>query len=141
MVFPFGVSLSDFIAGIKIFKDAIEALSETRGARADFAEFSRSLGSLERTLQALGKIKPRTPTHRLALEQNLDACKLCVATFLQDIEQFRVLDSRYATKAKTMMMFREIKWTVCKKEDVKKFRSDIEMHVGAMEMLLLTFQM
>jgi hypothetical protein len=140
MVFPFGVSVSDFIAGVKLFKDAIDSLSDTRGARADFAELSRSLTSLERALKALGEVRLDTDQHMQALKQNLDACKLCLETFLVDIAKFRELDVQHVTKARLGMMFRQIRWALCKRDDVKKFRSEIETHIGALEMLLITFQ-
>ena len=141
MVFPFGVSVSDFIAGIKLFKNAIDSLSNTRGARADFSELARSLSSLERVLKALGKVKLDTDLRTQALRQNLDACKLCLATFLVDIAKFRKLDAQYVTKARLTMMFRQIQWALCKKDDVRKFRSEIGTHIGTLEMLLATFQM
>ena len=141
MVFPFGVSVSDFIAGVKLFKNVIDSLSETHGARADFTELARSLASLERALKALSKIKLDTAQHTQALKQNLNACKLCLAKFLVDIARFRKLDAQYATKARFVMMLRQIQWALCKRKDVRKFQSEIEAHIGALEMLLITFQM
>jgi hypothetical protein len=52
MVFPFGVSIGDFIVGIKLFEDAIESLSDTRGGRADFVELRNTLDSLDIALDA-----------------------------------------------------------------------------------------
>lgn len=141
MVFPFGVSVSDFIAGIKLFKDAIDSFSNTRGARADFAELSRSLSSLATALTALGAVSLDTDQHRQALKQNLDACKLRISAFLVDIVQFRNLDAPYAGKARLAMAFRQVQWALCKNDDVKKFRLEIETHIGALELLLITFQM
>lgn len=141
MVFPFGVSVSDFIAGVTLFKNVIDSLSETRGARADFAELARSLASLERALKALSKINLDTAQHIQALKQNLDACKLCLTTFLVDMAKFRKLDAQYVTTARFGIILRQIQWALCKKEDVRKFRSEIETHIGALEMLLITFQM
>ena len=140
MVFPFGVSVSDFIAGIKLFKDAIGALSDTRGARADYAELSRSLVSLERSLQALDNVGLDTVQHVQALKETVDACKLCLASFLTDIAKFRQLNVQHVSKARLMARFRQVQWSLCKKEDVRKFRSDVDTHIGALNMLLITFQ-
>lgn len=123
MVFPLGVSISDFIEGIKLFKNAIDSLSKSRGARADFAELSRSLSSLERALTALSNAKLETDQLRQALDQNLDACKLCLARFLEDIAKFQRLEAEAqdVTRARPVMVFRQIQWALCKKDDVMKF--------------------
>ena len=140
MVFPFGVSVGDFISGIKLFKDAIDALSKTHGARADYAELSRSLGSLQKALETVGKVKLDTPQHTQALNQILNDCKACLSNFLINIAKFRSLDARYATKARLVVMFRQVQWALCKRDDVRGFRLEVETHVAALEMLLIAFQ-
>lgn len=141
MVFPFGVSVGDFIVGVKLFKDAVNSFSETRGARADFDELSRSLSSLERAFEALGKVKLETDQHRQAIEQNLNACKICLSAFLVDIAKFQKLDATNVTRSRLGGAFRQVQWALCTKDDVQKFRLEIETHIGALAMLLITFQM
>ena len=140
MVFPFGVSVSDFISGVKIFKNAIESLSDTHGARADFAELCRSLDSLDRALRSVSAIKLDTEAHRQALKKTLHNCKTFIASFLVEVAKFQVIKDQYATKARLITNFRKIQWAICKKVDVKKFRLGLETHIGALDMLLLTFQ-
>lgn len=140
MVFPFGVSVSDFISGLKLFKDALDALSKTHSARADYAELSRSLSSLRLALETVGKVKLDTPQHIQALDQTLRACKLCLSNFLVEIAKFRTLDAQYATKARLVMLFRQVQWGICRKDDVRKFRAEVETHVAALEMLMIAFQ-
>jgi hypothetical protein len=79
MVFPFGVSVSDFLSGIKLIKTSIEACSDTRGAPADYAELSRPLGSLERALSAASAVVSDTDARRDALKQTIDDCEKCIA--------------------------------------------------------------
>jgi hypothetical protein len=140
MVFPFGVSVSDFVAGIKLLKESIEALCDAKGARADYAELSRSLSSLERALTVASAVVLDTDNRRNALRKTLENCKQCITSFLVDIEKFNLLLDQNASKRRIAAGIRKIQWAVCKKEDVMKFRSQIEMHVGALDMLLLTFQ-
>jgi hypothetical protein len=138
MVFPFGVSVSDFISGIKIFKDAVEALSDTRGARADYAELFRSLDSLDRTFNAISHFN--TAAHYEAIAPVCEGCKTCVTNFLVDVAKFNSLGNRKAGKQTLAARFRQVQWALCKKEDVRKFREQLETHLSALEMLLLTFQ-
>jgi hypothetical protein len=138
MVFPFGVSVSDFISGIKIFKDAVEALSDTHGARANYAELFRSLDSLDKTFSAISCFN--TAAHHEAITPIFEGCKLCVTNFLVDVAKFKSLGGRKAGKQTLAARFRQVQWALCKKEDVRKFREQLETHLSALEMLLLTFQ-
>ncbi|KAF2678413.1 hypothetical protein K458DRAFT_394952 [Lentithecium fluviatile CBS 122367] len=140
MVFPFGVSISDFVTGVKLVKDAIDSLSDTRGARADYAELSRSMGSLERALTAASAAVLDTDARRDALQKTVKDCQDCIASFLNDIAKFNALLNPKASTLGMSARLRKIQWALCKKEDVMKFRSRVEMHVGALDMLLLTFQ-
>lgn len=141
MAFPFGVSVSDFIAGIKLVKGAIEATSDTRGARSDFAELSRSLTSLDRSLNSILAIELDTDGRREALRTTVADCRECFIAFLVDTAKFRYLKDEYATKGRLLTNLRRIQWALCKKEEVRKFRAELQTHIGAVEMLLLAFQM
>ncbi|KAH8728151.1 hypothetical protein GQ44DRAFT_769669 [Phaeosphaeriaceae sp. PMI808] len=66
MVVPFGVSVGDFIAGIRLFKGAIESFSNTRGARADYIELRKCLGALETSLNSANQFT--TPLHQATIK-------------------------------------------------------------------------
>jgi len=140
MVFPFGVSISDFIEGIRLFKDAIKALSDTQGARPDYEELERSLTSLDNALKAASALVLDNPLRQQALQYNLDNCRTCVTNFLVKIASFKSLGTGKSAQGNVLSAFRKIKWAICKKEDVGRFRSEIDVHVGNMNMLLLSFQ-
>lgn len=140
MASPFGVSFPDFIEGIKLFKDAIEALCDGRKARADYIDLSGSLASLDQALGAASAVALDTDARREALKSIIGPCQRCVQNFLVDIAKFELLKNQKASRRDFVAGFQRVKWAVCKKNDVLKFRSQIEMHVGALEMLLLTFQ-
>jgi hypothetical protein len=99
---PFGFSVSDFLAGIKLLKTSIESFSETRGARADYAELSKSVSSLQRALTAASAVDLETDTQRDALKLNVDGCRDCVNTFLIDIAKFHVL-TRKRQKGRSLL--------------------------------------
>lgn len=150
MVFPFGISISDFLAGVKLIKVSIEACSGMCGARADYAELARSTGSLEQVLSEASKAVLDTQPRRDALKQAIDNCQTCITDFLASIEQFNRftrslrdsygLISRKAITSKFAEGLRMMQWTVCKNEDVMAFRAKVEMHINALNMLLLSSQ-
>lgn len=141
MVFPFGVSLSDFVLLIKLVIDTIQGASDIRRARSDFTKLLQSLTSLNGALSFMLALRLDTEARREALESTVANCRTCVEDFLVDVAKFRVLKCEYATKARMIMNLRKIQWALCKKEDVRKFHAELEIHIGALEMLLLTFQM
>jgi hypothetical protein len=124
------------ISGVKLVKDAIEATSDTRGARADFVELSRSLASLDRALNSVSALKLDVE----GLNETVDNCRKCFLKFLVDIAKFRILNEEYATKGRVCTNIRKIQWALCKKEDVRKFRAEVDAHIKSLEMMLLTYQ-
>lgn len=139
MVFPFGVSISDFIAGIKLFKDAIGSLSDTRGASVEFNQLRQSLESLDKAFQMIPKFN--TATHDEALSPAIEGTRRCVTNFLVGVAKFDILNDKSVSNRKLKRSFRQIQWAVCKREDVKKFRIELETHISSIEMHLLSFQM
>jgi hypothetical protein len=121
MVFLFGVSVSKFIAGIKLMKNAIEATSDTRGARSDFAELSRSLTSLDRSLNSILAIELDTEGRREALKTTVGECRKCFMAFLVDIAKFRLLKEEYATKGRLIINLRKISMGVVEERRREKF--------------------
>lgn len=69
MVVPFGVSVGEFIAGLTLLKASIEALSDARGARADYVALRCTLDALSTALD--GASKSDTAVHRTAVENIL----------------------------------------------------------------------
>ncbi|CAO2652624.1 Nn.00g009070.m01.CDS01 [Neocucurbitaria sp. VM-36] len=116
MVIPFGVSVGDFIAGLKLFKNVIESLSDVRGARADYIELTQTLSALDTALDAAKQFD--TVIHQAAIEIVLRECHS------EEAEDW--------TEESTM--------GIMQKEDVLRFKGHLETHLGALQLLLLTFQ-
>jgi len=138
MVFPFGVSVGDFIAGIKLFKDAIKSLSDAHGARADYVELQSTLKSLDMALNATCQFD--SALHQVAVDAVVRDCKKCIAVFLVDVAKFELLRDKTVTTGTLINGLRKIQWSLCKKEEVQKFKRSLESHVSALQLLLLTFQ-
>ena len=149
MVFPFGVSISDFIEGIKVLKKSIKSLSETQSARADYGDLLCALRSLKHALRSIESVPLDLPTqqaHREAVKKTVERCRICVEDFLLGITKFEILGAISNTQNKFSKLalkecLRKVQWSLCKKEEIAKFKSEVQMHVDAVQMLLLTFQM
>jgi hypothetical protein len=139
MVFPFGVSVGDFIAGLKLFKNAIDSLSDAHGARANYIELQKTFTSLGVALNAT--IQFDSALHRAAVEAVIHDCKKCITDFLTDVAKFDVLKNASLGKKKLKIGLRKVQWSLCKKEEVQRFKGHLDSHVGALQLLLLIFQM
>jgi hypothetical protein len=140
MTFHFGVSVSDFIAKIKLIVAAIEAHSNTHGARRDYAEVTESLNSVARAVKTVSDLQLDTDAHKEGLIRTIEPCQRCIENFLTNTAKFKILGEGNRSQERWKTSLRKIQWAICKKEDVRKFRAEIETHVRALEMLLITFQ-
>ena len=137
----FGFSMSDLFAALKIIKDSIEAVNDKKGAVADYAVLTSEIGSLWDGLESVEELQSGphlTDKQTAALKRAVDACYDSVETFLRLISDYRphlgTNSSGFASN------YRKIKWALCKKDDVARFRGQLGRHISAINMLLITFQ-
>ena len=76
MVFPFGVSVGDFISVVKLISEAISTFSDTKRARTDFTQLAATLKSLLNAIEAIAKLS--TSTDDAAVIIALNSCKGCI---------------------------------------------------------------
>jgi hypothetical protein len=137
MVVPFGISVGDFIAGIRLLKGAIDSFSSTRGARADYIELRKCLGALETVLNAANHFT--TPLHQAAIQPIVTDCKACVANFLIKVAKFDLLKETSTTSNKLRSSLRKVQWSLCEKEKVLEFKHHMNSHISALQLHLLVF--
>ena len=141
MAVGFGFSMSDLFAALKIIKDSIEAVNDKKGAVADYAVLTSEIGSLWDGLETVEEIQSDpdlSEKQTAALKRAVDACYDSVENFLALISGYQphlgTNSSGFASN------YRKIKWALCKKDDVAKFRGQLGRHISAINMLLITFQ-
>lgn len=89
MVVPFGVSVGDFIAGIKLVHDLADALKESCSSSSDFRDLVRELHSLERALISVkNAIDPNKPEFLPYDIANVDALKQVVLQIRRTVDEF-----------------------------------------------------
>ncbi|KAF2827955.1 hypothetical protein CC86DRAFT_404988 [Ophiobolus disseminans] len=132
MAVPFGFSVGDFIAGIKLLKRGFHALSDARGAKADYLELRKTLDTLDEALDAATRLT--TPENRAAVEAEVVGCKRCIKTFLSDFSKFELLRSGPANANKLTFALRKLQWSLCKNEDVQRFKEHLETHTTSLQL-------
>ena len=141
MATGFGFSVGDLLAGIRVFKDSIEAFSDTKGASADFASLVNEISTLQDGLEAIEELQLEqnfSSKQATALERSLSACQKSIDEFLGSIAKYQP-HLRSQTSG-WRSSYRKVQWALCKKEDVANFRANVARHSSALNMLLVTFQ-
>ena len=137
----FGFSMSDLFAALKIIKDSCEAVDDKKGAAADYASLTSEIGGLWDGLEAVEEIVSDSDLSEkqiAAIRRTVDASYDSVESFLESISDYQ---PHLGTNSSSFRSnYRKIKWALCKKDDVTKFRAQLGRHISAINMLLITFQ-
>lgn len=141
MAVGFGFSMSDLFAALRIIKDSLEALNDKKGAVADYASLTSEIGNLLDGLESVEELQsdPDLSEKQIAaIKRAVDASYDSVESFLKSISDYqpylRTSSSSFTSN------YRKIKWALCKKDDVTKFRAQLGRHIASINMLLITFQ-
>ena len=146
----FGFSLGDFIAGIGLLIDIFQSLNCTSGAPADYRELCRELVNLKNGLQGICSLPPDTsqaPQASVvssAIDSAVNDCLFCVDGFMQKNKKYSELGSTPVNRwssAGFKTSWRMVGWATWKKTEVAKFKSEVQHHVAAIQMLLTELQM
>lgn len=133
--------MSDLFAALKIIKDSVEAINDKKGAAADYANLASEIGSLWDGLEAVEEIQLDSDLSEkqiAAIKRAVDACYDSLESFLASISDYQ---PHLATNSSGFASnYRKIKWALCKKDDVAKFRAQLGRHISSINMLLITFQ-
>ena len=137
----FGFSVGDLVTSLKIIKDSIEAVKDTKGASADYAALIAEITSLQdafRAIEDTQMLQRGTEKQQVAIVRAIGACQNCIEEFLVSISKYQSHLNPHARSLTST--YRKIKWALCKKEDVALFRTKLERHTSSINMLLITFQ-
>jgi hypothetical protein len=75
----------------------------------------------------------------IALRQAAAQCQRTIDSFLKRIEKYQpgLSDDREGVRGKWM----RVRWAVCKREDVVRFKADLVGHTESIQVLLMAIQM
>ena len=143
MLPPFGFSVGDFIAGINLIRQLINALEDSAGSTSEYRELIKELYSLERALIEVKhlELSKSQCNQQIALRQAASQCQETIDGFLQTIRKYQPALSNGTSKSSFQDGLRKIQWALCKKDDVQKFRAKVSGHTAAINIILMTIQL
>jgi hypothetical protein len=141
----FGFSVGDFLAALNLVGTIIDALREASESGAAYRELLTELFALETALLHVKRLDlddgQRTENMKIALRQTAAQCQRTIDQFWNKIQKYQPHLRNGGTGSRIKDSWVKIKWAVCKKEDIERFKADLRGHTGAIEVLLLAVQM
>ena len=140
----FGFSVGDFLAALELVSTVIDALRDSGQAGDEYRELLRQLYSLETSLIQVKRLEVDDSQHAelMALRQAAAQCQFTINAFWDKIEVYQRNLGPFASRtSKLRDRWMRVRWAVCKKGDVAKFKADLAGHTESMQLLLSTLQM
>lgn len=139
----FGFSTGDFIAALELVATVINALRDTGGSSSEFQELLSQLYTLQTALLAVQSVELDDVQHAelAALRQAAAQCQRTIDAFWEKIQSYAPSLKTGGSGSRAKDAWKKIKWAVCRKEDVLRFKADLVGHTESIEMLLTTVQM
>ena len=143
MPITFG-SVGDIISLSLLIKDLVRSLDKSRGSSAEYQAVVRELWTLDHALlevEVLVRSSQQTvPLNALSatVNQCAEHCRKCITTFYEHMKKFE----RGLKSGGSGSFLRDtavkVRWQVSEKEDLAKFRAEINTHCLSINMLLTT---
>lgn len=140
----FGFSAGDFIAALKLVSTVLSALQNASSANIEYQELIRELYMLETALLRVKKLELEDTQNaeKIVLQQAASQCQRTIDEFWQKVQKYQPhLSQNCDGGSRVKDGWMRIKWAVCKKEDLARFKVDLRGHTSSIEMLLSIVQM
>lgn len=141
MAVGFGFSMGDLVTGLQVIKDSIAAVKDGKGASAHYAGLLTEIECLQDALEGIEELRldlNGSAKQRGAIDRAVAACRKCIDDFIASIAKYQ--PHLQQNTSGWVSNYRKIKWAVCRKDDVKELRAQLERHASTIHMLLITFQ-
>jgi hypothetical protein len=143
MPVSFGFSAGDFIAAIELVATVIDALRESGDAGSEYREIVRQLYSLETALLRVKRLEvdEAQNSELVSLQQAAAQCQGTIDNFWKKVQKYQPHLRAGGSSLKLKDGWMKIKWALCKKEDVARFKADLVGHTESIQLLLTAMQM
>jgi hypothetical protein len=149
MPVPFGFSVGDCISVCLLIKDTIKALDSVHGAKAEYEAVIRELWALDRALLEVLSLQETighgnsstTELHALfvTVPRAVQLCEGSIKSFLCTIKGYEgSLDCGNGNGSLWRGVRGKISWALLRKDDLNKFRAEVNAHSSTINMLLIT---
>ncbi|PQE17488.1 vegetative cell wall protein [Rutstroemia sp. NJR-2017a WRK4] len=138
----FGFSAGDFIAAIELVATVIDALRESGGASSEYREIVRQLYSLETALLQVKRLEvdPAQHAELVSLQQAAAQCQRTIDDFWKKVQKYQPHLRARGSNSRLKDGWMKIKWTLCRNEDLEKFKADLTGHTASIQVLLMAMQ-
>jgi hypothetical protein len=143
-----GWSVRDIFAGIGVLIHVFEALDNSKGAKASYAELIRELASFQSALDGiersgLSTVQASLPSStQTVVEEVVQRCQCCIDIFVSRIGKFKAVDMNQSGSKWYLEIFkknvRAVEWAMCKKGEIDEFRKAVLSHTAAILSLQIT---
>jgi hypothetical protein len=139
----FGFSVGDFITAIELVGTVIDALRSSSTASLEYRELISQLLSLETALIQVKRLEFEESQYAEVrpLRQAAAECLRTIDGFLKKIEKYQPSLSGNSEGHRVRDAWMKVKWAVCRKEDVARFKADLVGHTESIQLLLMAVQM
>lgn len=143
MPVPFGISVGDFVAGLSLITNALKKIQDEHGAKANYQSLIREVANLQAGFIAIEDFVIGTTNSKrhAAIQQAVAEGRDCIEDFLLCISKYQPSLDVEGTTSGWKAKLCQIRWGICKKEGVAKFRTDLQQRSWAVNMLLVTLQL
>jgi hypothetical protein len=143
MSITFG-SVGDIISICLIVKDLVTMLDESRGSASEYREAIRELWMLDKVLLEVDLLS-RTCDQTAELNALFVTARSIAQSARQAVEKFRERIKKYDDSLgpgsdgnMVRGISRKVQWRLGHKDDLDKFRAEINAHCSSLNMLLIT---
>jgi hypothetical protein len=143
MAVAFGFSCGDFIAAVELVTMVVNSLGQSSDASEEYRELVRQLYSLEIALLQVKGLLLDDSQHKelVALRQAASQCQQTIDGFWKKIQKYQPHLRTEGSDSRVKDGWMKIKWAICKKDDVAKFKADLVGHTESIQLLLATVQL
>lgn len=152
MAVPFGFSFGDFVAGVGLVRDIIDALQTSSTSTTRYQGLISELFALERALLEVKKLRfddERLPQDsRLAVEALISGlqrtaieCQGTIDKLLAKVKKYEGHLSSNGSGSKWKDALRKVQWALLTDKDLEESRAEIRGHSSSINMLLMIVQL
>jgi hypothetical protein len=143
----FGFSAGDFISALELVSTIVGCLRESGSSSSEYRALISQFYTLETALLRVKALKLDDSQHAevVALRAAASQCQRTIDAFWEKIKKYqpslRAGGSGSGTGSKVKDGWMKIKWALCQKEDLVRFKAELMGHTESIEILLATVQM
>jgi hypothetical protein len=139
----FGFSAGDFIAAIELVATVIDALRDSGDASTEYRELVSQLYTLETALLRVKRLELDESQHAevIALWQAAAQCQRTIDVFWKTIQKYQPSLRAGGSGSRAKDGWMKVRWALCRRDDVAKFKADLMGHTESIELLLTTVHM